>query len=56
MKYMLLIYGNETGMQSVGKSEGEKILAAYGAYAEAMPGSWWAATACGPRIRRPPCA
>jgi hypothetical protein len=36
MKYMLLIYGNEAGMQAATKSDNEKILAAYGAYVEAM--------------------
>ncbi|MGH2404860.1 MAG: YciI family protein [bacterium] len=36
MKYMLLIYGNEAGMQAASKSEGEQMLAAYGAYVEAM--------------------
>jgi hypothetical protein len=33
---MLLIYGNEAGMQAASKGDNEKILAAYGAYAEAM--------------------
>jgi hypothetical protein len=36
MQYMLLIYTNEKQMQSLGKAEGEKSLAAYGAYGEAL--------------------
>jgi hypothetical protein len=36
MKYMLLIYGNEAGMQSRSKAEVEQTLGAYTAYAEAM--------------------
>ncbi|MGO8916188.1 MAG: YciI family protein [Stellaceae bacterium] len=36
MQYALLIYGNEAGMQSAGKAEVEQMLAAYGAYTEAM--------------------
>ncbi len=36
MKYMLLIYGNEAGMQAASKSDNDKTLAAYGAYMEAM--------------------
>lgn len=36
MQYMLLIFGNEAGMQARSKAEGEQMLAAYGAYTEAM--------------------
>ncbi len=36
MKYMLLIYGNEAGMQKASKSDMEQMFAAYGAYTEAM--------------------
>jgi len=36
MQYMLLIYGNEAGMQSAGKADMEQMMAAYGAYTEAM--------------------
>jgi hypothetical protein len=36
MKYLLLIYGNEAGMKSASKADVEQILAAYGAYTEAL--------------------
>jgi hypothetical protein len=36
MKYMLLIYGNETAMANAGPAAGEQTLAAYGAYTEAL--------------------
>ena len=36
MQYMLLIYSNEAGMQAASKAEGEQMMAAYGAYGEAM--------------------
>jgi hypothetical protein len=36
MKYMLLIYGNEGGMQSASKQQVDQTLAAYGAYTQAM--------------------
>ena len=36
MKYMLLIYGNESALQAASKAEGERRLAAYGAYTEAL--------------------
>ncbi|HXM83199.1 MAG TPA: YciI family protein [Burkholderiales bacterium] len=36
MKYMLLIYSNEKQMLNASKADNEKMLAAYGAYAEAM--------------------
>ncbi len=36
MQYMLLIYGNEAGVQSLSKAEADQRMAAYGAYAEAM--------------------
>lgn len=36
MKYMLLIFGSEAGMQSASKNEREQVMAAYGAYTEAM--------------------
>lgn len=36
MKYMLLIAGNETSMQSVSKENIDQMMAAYGAYTAAM--------------------
>ena len=36
MQYMLLIYGNEAGMLSAPKDMVEQMMAAYGAYTEAM--------------------
>jgi hypothetical protein len=36
MKYMLLIYGNEAAMQAASKAESGQMLAAYGAYTEAL--------------------
>jgi hypothetical protein len=36
MKYMLLIYSNETAMEEISKADEEKTIAAYGAYTEAM--------------------
>jgi hypothetical protein len=36
MKYLLLIYGNEAGMQSASKAVVEQMVGAYGAYTEAM--------------------
>jgi hypothetical protein len=36
MKYMLLIYQNEAGMLATSKEQAGQILAAYGAYTEAM--------------------
>ena len=36
MQYVLLIYGNEAGMQSASKADVEQIVAAYGAYTQAM--------------------
>src|ERR1700692_1804254 len=36
MKYMLLIYGNEAGMLAASKETSAQMLAAYGAYTEAM--------------------
>src|SRR5258707_1368362 len=36
MQYMLLIYTNEAAAAAAAKSDGEQMLAAYGAYAEAM--------------------
>ncbi len=36
MQYLLLIYGNEAGMQSASKADVEKMVAAYGAYTEAL--------------------
>jgi hypothetical protein len=36
MQYLLLIYGNEAGMQSASKADVEQMVAAYGAYTEAM--------------------
>ena len=36
MKYMLLIYGNETGMLAASQEKAGQMMAAYGAYTEAM--------------------
>jgi hypothetical protein len=36
MKYMLLIYSNEAGMQNASKTEVDQIMGAYSAYSEAM--------------------
>ena len=36
MKYMLLIYGNEAAMLSADKNAMDQMMAAYGAYGEAM--------------------
>ena len=36
MQYVLLIYGNEAGMQAASKADTEKMIAAYGAYTEAI--------------------
>jgi hypothetical protein len=36
MKYMLLIYGNETAMKAVPKADVDKMMPAYAAYTEAM--------------------
>jgi hypothetical protein len=36
MKYMLLIYGNETAMQSASQETAGQMIAAYAAYTEAM--------------------
>jgi hypothetical protein len=36
MQYLLLIYGNEAGMQSATKAQTEQMMAAYGAYTEAV--------------------
>ena len=36
MKYMLLIYGNEAGFASATKTQVDQMMAAYGAYTEAM--------------------
>ena len=36
MQYLLLIHGDETAMASVTEAQGGAMLAAYGAYAEAM--------------------
>jgi hypothetical protein len=36
MKYLLLIYGNEAGMQAATKAETDQMHAAYGAYTEAL--------------------
>jgi hypothetical protein len=36
MKYMLLIYGDEAGLQSASKETAAQMIAAYGAYTEAM--------------------
>jgi len=36
MQYLLLIYGNEAGMLAATKEQSSQMLAAYGAYTEAM--------------------
>jgi hypothetical protein len=36
MRYMLLIYGNEKNMQTASKADVDHMLAAYGAYTEAL--------------------
>ena len=36
MKYLLLIYGNEATMQSASKEAAGQMMAAYGAYTDAM--------------------
>ena len=36
MKYMLLVYSNEAGMQSASKAQVDQMMAAYGAYVEAL--------------------
>jgi hypothetical protein len=36
MKYMLLIYGNEANAQAASKADMDQMLAAYGAYTEAL--------------------
>ncbi len=36
MKYMLLIYGNEAAMQAARQADIQQMLAAYGAYTEAL--------------------
>ncbi len=36
MKYMLLIYQNEPAMQAMRESDGRPLMAAYGAYTEAL--------------------
>ncbi len=36
MQYMLLIFGNEAGMQAASKAEMGQMMTAYGAYTEAM--------------------
>ena len=59
MKYMLLIYSSEADMQSLGEPERNQMIAAYGAYTQAimqsgaLPGQQPAAAI---RLRPPPCA
>jgi len=36
MKYMLLIYGNEASFEAASKVESDQVVAAYGAYVEAL--------------------
>jgi len=36
MKYLLMIYGNEAALKATSKTESDQLLAAYGAYIEAM--------------------
>ena len=38
MQYLLMIYSDEAAMAAVTEANGGKMLAAYGAYAEAMGG------------------
>jgi len=54
MKYMLLIYSNEGGMQSVSKEQADQMLAAYGAYTQAMQKA--GVLAGGDRLRPSPAA
>jgi hypothetical protein len=39
MQYLLLIYGNEAGMKSATKADMEQMMAAYGAYTQAIKGA-----------------
>ena len=36
MQYVLMIYGDEAGMGKASKADTDKMMAAYGAYSEAM--------------------
>jgi hypothetical protein len=36
MQYLLMIYGNEAAQQKASKADNDKMMAAYGAYYEAM--------------------
>ena len=36
MQYMLMIYGNEAAMGTMTQKDGEQMMAAYGAYSEAL--------------------
>jgi hypothetical protein len=36
MKYMLLIFGNETAQQAATKEQTDQMMAAYGAYSQAL--------------------
>jgi hypothetical protein len=36
MKYMLLVYSNEAGMKTAPKDQVDQMMAAYGAYVEAL--------------------
>jgi hypothetical protein len=36
MKYLLMIYGNEAAIKAASKADNDQMLAAYGAYIEAM--------------------
>jgi hypothetical protein len=36
MQYMLMIYGNEAGMQNMSKADSDQMHAAYGAYTQAL--------------------
>lgn len=36
MQYILMIYGNEAAMQSASKADIDQMMAAYGAYTEAL--------------------
>lgn len=44
MQYMLMIFGNEAGMQAASKEQVGQMIAAYGAYTEALKkaGVWLA--------------
>ena len=58
MQYLLMIYGNEAGMQAAAKDEVAQMSAAYVAYTEAMKQgrrACAAASGCARPPRPPPC-